>query len=460
MASPMRLSVVVLAAGKGKRMTSNLPKVLHRIGGKPLLGHVLDTVAYLEAAQCFVVYGHGGEAVQSSVSTQGGIVWVEQAEQLGTGHAVSQVLPAVAEDGIVLVLYGDVPLIRAHSLRPLLDCAGGDRLGLLTVELADPTGYGRIVRDAAGRLLRVVEEQDATPEVRCIREVNTGILAAPAKCLKTWVQALDNDNAQGEYYLTDVIGMAVSQGITVEVFTVPDPHEVQGVNDRLQLAELERYYQRCRAEALMRDGVTLIDPARLDIRGSLTTGKDVVIDVNVIFEGEVHLGDRVRIGPHSLIRDTVIGDDSEVLSHCCIEESRIGKRVQIGPFARLRPGAQLADGAKVGNFVEIKKSQVGPGSKVNHLSYIGDTEIGADVNVGAGTITCNYDGANKHKTVIEDRAFIGSNTALVAPVTVGVGATIGAGSTISKDVPADSLGLTRAPQKTVGGWRRPSKKHS
>jgi bifunctional UDP-N-acetylglucosamine pyrophosphorylase/glucosamine-1-phosphate N-acetyltransferase len=454
------LSIVILAAGKGKRMVSDLPKVLHQVGGKPLLGHVLDTAASLGAARYFAVYGHGGEAVKSTFAGRSGIVWVEQKEQLGTGHAVAQVLPLIGDDEVVLVLYGDVPLVCGETLQPLVDAARRGHLGLLTVELVDPSGYGRIIRDTAGRVVRIVEEKDATVEQRRIREVNTGILATPAGRLKAWVQTLDNRNAQGEYYLTDVIAMAVNVGIGVEAFAVPEPEEVQGVNDRLQLAELERYYQRRQAESLMKNGATLLDPARVDVRGTLVTGKDVVIDVNVIFEGVVTLGDRVRIGPHSLIRDAIIGDDSEVLSHCRIEEAEIGQGVQLGPFARLRPGVQLAAGAHVGNFVEIKKSVIGRGSKVNHLTYIGDSEIGADVNVGAGTITCNYDGANKHKTVIEDRAFIGSNTALVAPVQVGAGATVGAGSTISKDVPADSLSLTRAPQKTVRGWQRPRKNQS
>jgi bifunctional UDP-N-acetylglucosamine pyrophosphorylase/glucosamine-1-phosphate N-acetyltransferase len=454
------LSVVILAAGKGKRMVSDLPKVLHQVGGKPLLGHVLDTAASLGATRYFAVYGHGGEAVKSTFFEHSGIVWVEQKEQLGTGHAVAQALPAIGDDEVVLVLYGDVPLVRGETLQPLVDTARGGHLGLLTVELADPSGYGRIIRDTAGRVMRIVEEKDTTVEQRRIREVNTGILAVLAGRLKAWVHTLDNQNAQGEYYLTDVIAMAVDAGIGVEAFAVPEPEEVQGVNDRLQLAELERYYQRRQAESLMKNGATLLDPARVDVRGTLITGKDVVIDVNVIFEGVVTLGDRVRIGPYSLIRDAIIGDDSEVLSHCRIEEAKVAQGVQIGPFARLRPGAQLANGVHVGNFVEIKKSMIGRGSKVNHLTYLGDSEIGADVNVGAGTITCNYDGANKHKTVIEDCAFIGSNTALVAPVQVGAGATVGAGSTISKDVPANSLSLTRAPQKTVRGWQRPRKNQS
>jgi len=453
----MRLSVVILAAGKGKRMVSDLPKVLHHVGGRPLLGHVLDTATGLGAAQRLVVYGHGGEAVRAMFAEEAGVVWVEQAQQWGTGHAVAQALPLIADEGVVLVLYGDVPLVQRESLRPLVESARQGRLSLLTVELADPRGYGRIVRDAKGQVLRSVEEKDASVEDRGIREVNTGILAAPKGYLEAWVQALDNHNAQGEYYLTDIIEMAIAQGVAIETFAVDDPGEVQGVNDRRQLAELERYYQRRQVASLMIGGTTLLDPARVDIRGSLMTGRDVVIDVNVVFEGEVRLGDRVRIGPHTVIRDTCIGDDTEVLAHSLIEEAVVGRGAQIGPYARLRPGAQLADKTKVGNFVEIKKAVIGQGSKVNHLTYIGDTEIGMDVNVGAGTITCNYDGVNKHKTVIEDGAFIGSNTALVAPVRVGKGATVGAGSAISRDVPPGSLALTRAPQKVVEDWQRPTK---
>jgi bifunctional UDP-N-acetylglucosamine pyrophosphorylase/glucosamine-1-phosphate N-acetyltransferase len=458
MPSPsMRLAVIILAAGQGKRMVSDIPKVLHRVGGKPLLDHVLATVGGLGIRHCFVVYGHGGEVLRAAFAERVDLIWIEQAEQLGTGHAVSQVLPSLSDEDVVIVLYGDVPLVRGETLKPLVESACQGRLSLLTVELRKPAGYGRIIRDATGQVVRIVEENDATAEERCISEVNTGILAVPVARLKNWIQALDNDNAQGEYYLTDVITMAVQENTRIDAFKVADPEEVQGVNDRLQLAELERFYQRRLAESLLRDGVTLLDPSRVDIRGTLVTGKDVVIDVNVIFEGEVRLGNRISIGPHSLIRNTVIGDDSQVLSHCFIEEAQIGRGVQIGPFARLRPGNHLEDGVRVGNFVEIKKSLISRGSKVNHLSYVGDTEIGADVNVGAGTITCNYDGAHKHKTVIEDKVFIGSNTALVAPVRVGKGATVGAGSTITRDVPADSLSLTRAPQKTISGWRRPRK---
>ncbi len=452
-----QLSVVILAAGKGKRMVSDLPKVLHPVGGRPLLAHVLAMASGLEAAARLVVYGHGGEAVKIAFPTESEVLWVEQAEQLGTGHAVAQALPLLDDTGVVLVLYGDVPLIRAETLRPLVVAAQRGSLAVLTVKLADPTGYGRMVRDERGQICRIVEEKEATAEERRLREVNTGILAVATAKLRGWVAELDNNNAQGEYYLTDTVALAVRDGVPVEAFAVTDPEEVRGVNDRRQLAELERAYQARQAERLMREGATLLDPSRVDVRGTVTTGKDVLIDVNVVFEGTVHLGDRVKIGPFCVLRNAVIGDDVEILSHCRIEGTEIGARAQIGPFARFRPGAQLAAGVHVGNFVEIKKSSIGPGSKVNHLTYIGDAEIGAEVNVGAGTITCNYDGANKHKTIIGDGAFIGSNTSLVAPVRVGKGATVGAGSAVSRNVPDGSLCLTRAPRKDVANWQRPVK---
>jgi bifunctional UDP-N-acetylglucosamine pyrophosphorylase/glucosamine-1-phosphate N-acetyltransferase len=382
---------------------------------------------------------------------------VEQARQLGTGHAVAQAIPGIPDNSVVLVLYGDVPLVLSQTLRGVVDCARTGNVGLLTVRLADPIGYGRIVRDSAGRVAKVVEEKDASAEERHIAEVNTGIIAAPADRLKAWVTRLENDNAQGEYYLTDIIGMAVAAGHRVETFSVREPSEVLGVNDRAQLASLERIYQRRLAETLMRRGVTLLDPTRLDVRGELVTGRDVVIDVNVIFEGDVRLGDCVYIGPNTVIRNTVIGSGTEVRGSSHIEDAIVGEHVQVGPFARIRPGTQLENGSRIGNFVEVKNSSLGPRSKVSHLSYIGESEIGSDVNVGAGTITCNYDGAHKHLTVIEDGVFIGSNTALVAPVRVGRGSTIGAGSTIVKDVPSDHLALSRASQRIVAGWKRPEK---
>jgi bifunctional UDP-N-acetylglucosamine pyrophosphorylase/glucosamine-1-phosphate N-acetyltransferase len=453
----MQLSVVILAAGKGKRMVSDLPKVLHPVGGKPLLAHVLTTASRLQAAARLVVYGHGGAAVKAAFAGEESVIWVEQADQLGTGHAVAQALPLLDEDGITLVLYGDVPLTRAETLQPLVDSAQQGQLALLTVQLTDPSGYGRIVRNEQNQVCRIVEEKDATAEERRLCEVNTGILATTTAKLRGWIAELRNDNAQGEYYLTDIVALAVRDGVPVEAFTVTQPEEVLGVNDRVQLAELERFYQRRQADQLMRNGATLLDPARVDVRGAVTTGKDVVIDVNVVFEGVVRLGDRVRIGPFCLLRDAVIGDDVEIFSHSWIENAEVGVGAQIGPFARLRPGAQLAAGVHIGNFVEIKKTTIGPGSKVNHLTYIGDAEIGAGVNVGAGTITCNYDGANKHLTVIGDGAFIGSNSSLVAPVRIGKGATVGAGSSVSRDVPDGGLCLTRAPRKDVSNWQRPAK---
>ncbi|KAB2933778.1 MAG: UDP-N-acetylglucosamine diphosphorylase/glucosamine-1-phosphate N-acetyltransferase [Candidatus Contendobacter sp.] len=452
-----QLSVVILAAGKGKRMVSDLPKVLHPVGGRPLLAHVLATASELEAMARLVVHGHGGERVKTTFMSERGVRWVEQTEQLGTGHAVAQALPLLDDAGVVLVLYGDVPLIRAETLRPLVVTAQQGKLALLTVELADPSGYGRIVRDERGRVCRIVEEKDANAEERRLHEVNTGILAVATAKLRGWVAELDNDNAQGEYYLTDVVTLAVRDGVAVEAFTVAEPEQVLGVNDRRQLAELERFYQRRQTERLMREGATLLDPARVDVRGAVTTGKDVVIDVNVVFEGTVRLGDRVRIGSCCVLRDAIIGDDVEILSHCRIEGAEVGSGSQIGPFARLRPGSLLAAGVHIGNFVETKKTRIGLGSKVNHLTYLGDAEIGAEVNVGAGTITCNYDGANKHQTVISDGAFIGSNSSLVAPVRIGKGATVGAGSSVSRDVPDGGLCLTRAPRKDVANWRRPAK---
>ena len=453
-----QLSVVILAAGKGKRMVSDLPKVLHPVGGQPLLGYVLATAGELEAMARLVVYGHGGEVVVSRFAGETGVRWVEQTEQLGTGHAVAQALPLLDDTGVVLVLYGDVPLIRAETLRPLVTAARRGSLAVLTVELADPGGYGRIVRDEQGRVCRIVEEKDATAEERRLREVNTGILAVATSKCRGWVAELDNRNAQGEYYLTDVVALAVRDGVPVEAFVVAEPEQVLGVNDRQQLAELERFYQRRQAERLMDEGATLLDPARVDVRGAVTTGRDVVIDVNVVFEGTVRLGDRARIGPFCVLKDVVIGEDAEILSHCRIEGAEIGAGAQVGPFARLRPGASLAAGVHIGNFVEVKKSNIGPGSKVNHLTYIGDARIGARVNVGAGTITCNYDGANKHQTIIEDEAFIGSNSSLVAPVRIGKGATVGAGSSVSGEVPDGGLCLTRAPRRDIANWRRPVKK--
>jgi bifunctional UDP-N-acetylglucosamine pyrophosphorylase/glucosamine-1-phosphate N-acetyltransferase len=452
----MLLGIVILAAGQGTRMKSALPKVLHPLAGRPLLAHVLDVAGALAPTRTVVVYGHGGERVPAAFAQRDDVVWVEQTPQLGTGHAVQQAIPHLDGCGRILVLYGDVPLVEIDTLRALL--ARAEPVTLLSVRLADPTGYGRIVRDGGGHVRRIVEQKDATEAERALAEVNTGIMALDGARLSGWLGRLSNANAQAEYYLTDVIAMAVGDGLAVEAVVAPDPLEVAGINDRAQLAQLERAFQRRAAERLMRAGVTLADPARFDLRGTLRHGRDVAIDVNVILEGEIVLGDDVVIGPNTVLRDVEIADGVQVLANCVIEEAWIGPGSRIGPYARIRPGTRLEGLAHVGNFVEIKKSEVGLGSKVNHLTYVGDATIGRDVNVGAGTITCNYDGANKHRTVIGDRAFIGSNAALVAPVTVGEGATIGAGTTLTRDAPPEALTVARARQATIAGWKRPVKK--
>jgi bifunctional UDP-N-acetylglucosamine pyrophosphorylase/glucosamine-1-phosphate N-acetyltransferase len=423
-----------------------------------MLAHVIDTARHLEPAAIHVVYGHGGEQVKGALADPV-INWVEQAEQLGTGHAVEQAMPMVKDGSTVLILYGDVPLITAETLHDLLQRAVSG-LGLLTVELADPTGYGRIVRNGEGRVMAIVEQKDASAEQLQIREGNTGIMACSAERLRGWLKKLDNSNAQGEFYLTDVIALAVQEGVEVVAERVADEDEVAGVNDRSQLAQLERRYQRRCADALMREGATLLDPSRFDLRGSASVGRDVVIDVGVVFEGEVVLGDRVRIGANCVLRDVRIGDDVAIEPMSLIEQAEIGNKCVIGPFARIRPGTRLAEKARVGNFVEVKNSVIGSASKINHLSYIGDTSMGSDVNIGAGTITCNYDGANKHRTEIGDRVFIGSDSQLVAPVTVGDDATIGAGSTITRDAPQGELTLSRSGQKSIKGWKRPVKRSS
>lgn len=451
------LSVIILAAGKGKRMHSDLPKVLHPLGGQPLLAHVIRVARDLGARQVRVVYGHGGELLLERLSMLP-VQWVEQDPQLGTGHAVAQAMPQVPDGDTVLVLYGDVPLVAADTLGRLVEKAGPDALALLTVEMDDPSGYGRILRGEDGAVRGIVEEKDASPQQLALREVNTGMLAAPAGRLRGWLSALDNQNSQGEFYLTDAVAMAVAEGVRVDTVHPASVVEVRGVNNRLQLAELERSYQRSQAQRLMLAGVTLADPARLDIRGEVTAGRDVYIDVNVVLEGRVVIGDRVHIGANNHLKDSELAAGSRVLPNCVIEEAYIGPGSRVGPFSRLRPETRLAGHVHVGNFVEIKKSQIGEGSKVNHLSYVGDADVGRHVNIGAGTITCNYDGANKHKTIIADDAFIGSNTQLVAPVSVGEGATIGAGSTITRDAPPDELTLSRAPQTTRPGWKRPQKK--
>jgi len=453
----MTLGVVVLAAGQGTRMRSDLPKVLHPLAGRPMLAHVLDVAHALGAGRVCVVYGHGGEAVPAAMAGYD-CDWAEQAERLGTAHAVMQGMPAMAGMDRVLVLYGDVPLIQADTLSRLAAEAADVPLGLLTMRLADPAGYGRIVRAHDGQILRIVEHKDANEAELGIDEVNTGIVIADRSRLDAWLGRVGNANSQGEYYLTDVVALAVAEGAEVASVQPAWEEEVAGVNDRVQLATLERWYQRREAERLMRAGVTLLDPTRFDLRGRIEAGRDVAIDINCVFEGEVRLGDRVRIGPNCCLRNCTLGADTQVFANCVIDGARVGTGALVGPFTRLRPDAELADATHVGNFVEIKKAQVGQGSKVNHLTYIGDAQIGSGVNVGAGTITCNYDGANKHLTVIGDGAFIGSNTALVAPVTVGEGATIGAGSTIGRNAPAGKLTLTRAPQVTIDGWQRPQKK--
>lgn len=453
----MKLSIVILAAGQGKRMYSDLPKVLHVLADKPLLSHVIDRALTLQPESIYLVYGHGGEQVRATLK-EAPVNWVAQTPPLGTGHAVAQALPYIAEEAMVLVLYGDVPLISSATLQKLCSLADANSLALLTVELADPSGYGRIVRNTKGAVERIVEEKDAAANLKLIKEVNTGILIAPAARLRRWLASLTNNNAQGEYYLTDIIALAVQERLPIHTTIPSDVYEVMGVNDRVQLATLERYYQSQQVNQLMLAGVTVRDPGRLDIRGTVQVGRDVTIDVNVLLEGHIVLGNRVKIGPQTVIRDTQIGDDVEILPNCVIEEVVIGAHCRIGPFARLRPETVLAEHVHIGNFVEVKKSSVASKSKINHLSYIGDTVVGSEVNIGAGTITCNYDGANKHKTVIGDRAFIGSDTQLVAPVTVGAGATIGAGTTVTQDTPPEALTLSRVKQTTVPGWQRPTKK--
>ena len=450
------LHVVILAAGHGRRMRSSLPKVLHLLAGRPLLSHVLDAANVLGAARVHVVHGYGGGIVREAMAAAN-VEWVAQPEQLGTGHAVSLAMPGIPDNATVLVLYGDVPLVNPGTLHETTTLAAGSGIALITAVVDDPSGYGRIVRDSDGHVRGIVEERDADDEQRAIAEINTGILAAESGRLRDWLRGLSRDNAQGEYYLTDVVARAVEDGLSVRTVPPETSEEVLGVNDRVQLAALERFHQRRLAETLMREGASLADPARLDVRGRVQTGSDVFVDVNVVFEGDVELGDRVSIGPGCVIRDTVIEHDTEVRAHCVIEGAHIGVGCQIGPFARLRQDTRLSREVRIGNFVETKNATVGDGSKASHLTYIGDSRIGSNVNVGAGVVTCNYDGANKYTTVIGDNAFIGSGVMLVAPVTVHAGATIGAGSTIGKDAPPDALTLTRATQRTVTNWKRPRK---
>jgi len=449
------MNIVILAAGMGKRMQSALPKVLHPLAGKALLSHVIDTARSLKPTSICVIYGHGGDMVPQMLRSDN-LAFARQEPQLGTGHAVMQALPQLRDDVPTLILYGDVPLTKPASLRRLLDQAGGDKLSILTVNMADPTGYGRIVRDN-DRIVRIVEQKDATEQERAITEVNTGIMVAPTGRLRTWLSTLSNDNAQGEYYLTDIVARAVADGVPV-VSAQPDAvWETLGVNSKVQLAELERIHQRNLAYRLLEQGVTLADPARIDIRGSLTCGRDVSIDVGCVFEGDVTLGDGVTIGANCVLRNARVGDGVNIKPFCHFEDATIGAKSVIGPYARLRPGTALAEDVHIGNFVEVKNSQIAAGSKANHLAYVGDATVGSRVNIGAGTITCNYDGANKLRTVIEDDAFIGSDTQLVAPVTVGRGATLGAGTTLTKDAPAGSLTVSRTRQTTIEGWKRPVK---
>ena len=451
------LQVVILAAGQGKRMRSRLPKVLQPLAGRPLLAHVLGAARALSPSAICVVVGHGGEAVREALDSPD-ITWAEQSPQLGTGHAVMQALPSLEPEGLVLVLYGDVPLIAPGTLRALAEAAGSGALALLTQVLADPKGYGRIVRDAAGRVARIVEEKDASEGERALREVNTGILVAPGAKLRDWLRRLRNDNAQGEYYLTDIVALAVADAVPIEVRHPSANWECLGVNSKPELAALERQYQMNRARELLEHGVTLVDPSRIDVRGDLECGRDVFIDVNCIFEGRVVLGDGVKLGASCILRDVEVAEATEIRPFSIVEEARIGANARIGPFARIRPGTELAEDVHIGNFVEVKASGIGRGSKANHLAYVGDSTVGSGVNIGAGTITCNYDGARKHRTVIEDDVHIGSDVQLIAPVTVGRGATIAAGATITDDVPAGGLTLTQKKQVTKPDWQRPRKK--
>lgn len=453
----MSIQVVILAAGQGKRMHSKLPKVLHTLAGKSLLERVVDTAEKISTTQPIIIYGHQGNELQAALSHRA-VKWVHQAEQLGTGHAVLQALPEIKPEDHVLILCGDVPLISADTLQRFMQMIQANEVGLMTATADNPFGYGRIKRDASNRVIGVVEEKDATAEEKKIQEINTGIYLVPSALLRKWLPTLQNQNAQHEYYLTDIILRAVENNIMIHTSKPDSNEEIMGVNDRVQLAHLERAQQLKTAEQLMRSGVTLRDPARLDVRGNVTVGKDVIIDVNVIFEGQVTIGDDCVIGPNTFISNSTIGNGVKINANSVIDGAVIGEHCSIGPFARLRPETILAEKVNIGNFVEIKKSTIGVGTKSNHLTYIGDSEIGHGVNIGAGTITCNYDGVAKHKTIIENDAFIGSCTQLIAPVTVGEGATIGAGSTITHDAPAHKLTLSRVQQQTISEWKRPKKK--
>jgi bifunctional UDP-N-acetylglucosamine pyrophosphorylase/glucosamine-1-phosphate N-acetyltransferase len=454
----MSLSSIILAAGQGKRMKSRLPKVLHKLAGRTLLEHVYAAVLQLDFRETHIVYGYGGRQVPEALAHLQGVNWVEQKKQLGTGHAVRQALVHIPVVDDVLILYGDVPLITHETLQRLVDAADETGFSLLTSYIDDPKGYGRIIRDGKGDILRIVEDKDATPEEASVCEINTGMMTVKAKYLSRWLKELENKNRQGEYYLTDVVEKAVAEGVGINTAKPESVAEIRGVNDRLQLAEMERYYQLIQAHHLMRQGVTLLDPGRFDLRGELEAGRDITIDVNVVLEGSLSIGDDVSIGANCWIKDADIADGAVILPNCVIENAVIGKRCRIGPFARIRPHTRLAEDVHVGNFVEVKNAEVAAGSKMNHLSYIGDAEIGKDCNIGAGTITCNFDGANKHKTVIGDDVHIGSDTQLIAPVKIGDGVTIGAGTTVTKDIDSNRLVHNKIERREVKGWKRPKKK--
>ncbi|HDL4247818.1 TPA: bifunctional UDP-N-acetylglucosamine diphosphorylase/glucosamine-1-phosphate N-acetyltransferase GlmU [Mannheimia haemolytica] len=451
-----QLSVVILAAGKGTRMYSDLPKVLHPVAGKPMVKHVIDTAKQLDAQQIHLIYGHGADLLKARLSEEP-VNWVFQAEQLGTGHAMQQAAPFFADDENIVMLYGDAPLITKATLGRLIAAKPENGIALLTVELENPTGYGRIIREN-GSVVAIVEQKDANEAQLKVKEVNTGVMVASGASFKKWLKNLNNNNAQGEYYITDVIAMANQEGFKVQAVQATEFMEVEGANNRLQLAALERFYQKREAEKLLLAGVTIIDPSRFDLRGTVTHGKDVQIDVNVILEGEIKLGNNVKIGAGCVLKNCEIGDNVEIKPYSVIEDSIVGAKSAIGPFSRLRPGAELAEETHIGNFVEIKKATIGKGSKVNHLTYVGDAEIGKECNIGAGVITCNYDGANKFKTIIGDNVFVGSDSQLIAPVTIASGSTIGAGATVTKDIAENELVISRVPQRHIQGWQRPTKK--
>ena len=455
----MKLRVVILAAGKGTRMRSDLPKVLHKVANKPMVEHVIDTARSLKPEAINLIYGHGGEKLQNTIQGED-LTWVEQREQLGTGHAVQQVIPYLKDDEKVVILYGDVPLLTESTLIKLLTATQTTELGLLTMTLDDPNGYGRIVRNTDKQVTGIVEQKDANAGQLAIQEVNTGIMIADGAKLKAWLENLSNDNAQKEYYLTDIVAMAAEQGVTIATAQPDATYEVEGANNRQQLAQLERAFQRRQADELMTQGVTLIDPARFDCRGKLTVGNDVTFDINVVIEGDVTIGNNVTVEPNCVIKDATIGDNTVIRANSHIEGAAVAKNCKVGPFARLRPGAELADEAQVGNFVEMKKSRLGKGSKASHLTYLGDAQVGEYANIGAGTITCNYDGVNKFLTEIGDGAFIGSNSSLVAPVKIGNNATVGAGSVVTREVADEELAVARGKQRNISGWQRPQKKGS